>query len=74
MNRFINIYNAVIVGKLSQEQIGRGYRILKNIEKALSCNGQSSAKLSKLSSEFYTHIPHDFGFRKDVRIYEIINY
>ena len=66
----INLYQNYIfistlkapLGKLSSKQIARGFSILANIEKAIK-NG-SLQKLTRLSSEYYTHIPHDYGFRK----------
>merc|ERR1719316_1090230 len=46
------------MGKLTEAQIGKGQAVLDKIEKAL---GGSADTLAKLSSEFYTLIPHDFG-------------
>ncbi|XVF80597.1 hypothetical protein PTKIN_Ptkin15bG0086500 [Pterospermum kingtungense] len=57
-------YNAdkLPLGKLSKSTILKGYDVLKRIADVI---GQSNrSKLEKLSSEFYTVIPHDFGFRK----------
>ena len=48
------------LGKLSQKQIDRGFAILKQIESVIKNGG---VKLTKLSSQYFTHIPHDFGFR-----------
>ena len=48
------------LGKLSQKQIDRGFAILKQIESVIANKG---VKLTKLSSQYFTHIPHDFGFR-----------
>ena len=50
------------LGKLSKETIKNGYTALKKIEKALK--KKNKQELSELSSEFYTYIPHDFGFQK----------
>ncbi|GMH03906.1 hypothetical protein Nepgr_005745 [Nepenthes gracilis] len=57
-------YNAekLPLGKLSKSTILKGYDVLKRIADVL---GQSNRKLlEQLSGEFYTAIPHDFGFRK----------
>ncbi|XVE77604.1 hypothetical protein DITRI_Ditri13aG0076500 [Diplodiscus trichospermus] len=57
-------YNAdkLPLGKLSKSTILKGYDVLKRIADVI---GQSNrSKLEQLSSEFYTVIPHDFGFRK----------
>ncbi|XP_017969668.1 PREDICTED: poly [ADP-ribose] polymerase 2 [Theobroma cacao] len=57
-------YNAdkLPLGKLSKSTILRGYDVLKRIADVI---GQSNrSKLEQLSSEFYTVIPHDFGFKK----------
>ena len=48
------------LGKLSKGQIARGFEALEAIEDALS-SGASRARLAKLSSAFYTIIPHSFG-------------
>eukprot|EP00919_Chromeraceae_sp_WS-2016_P012170 GHVR01028524.1.p1 GENE.GHVR01028524.1~~GHVR01028524.1.p1 ORF type:complete len:720 (+),score=194.97 GHVR01028524.1:56-2215(+) len=53
------------LGKLSKTMIKSGFSILKQIESIL--NGKSTdrtQKLKTLTSEFYTIIPHDFGFKK----------
>lgn len=54
------------LGDLSEETIKQGYMYLKEIEKVLAkCKGKVKQKergeLQKLSSSFYSHIPHDFG-------------
>ncbi|KAL2927715.1 Poly [ADP-ribose] polymerase 2 [Bienertia sinuspersici] len=57
-------YNAekLPLGKLSKSTILKGYDALKRISDVI---GQSNRKLlEQLSGEFYTAIPHDFGFRK----------
>ena len=48
------------LGKLSKPQIAKGFEALEAIEDALSA-GASRARLSELSSTFYTIIPHSFG-------------
>ncbi|RVW54624.1 Poly [ADP-ribose] polymerase 2-A [Vitis vinifera] len=57
-------YNAdkLPLGKLSKSTISKGYDVLKRIADVIS---QSNRKtLEQLSGEFYTVIPHDFGFKK----------
>ncbi|XP_010259524.1 PREDICTED: poly [ADP-ribose] polymerase 2 isoform X2 [Nelumbo nucifera] len=57
-------YNAekLPLGKLSKSTILKGYDVLKRIADVI---GQSDRKkLELLSGEFYTVIPHDFGFKK----------
>lgn len=57
-------YNAdkLPLGKLSKSTILKGYEVLKRIADVI---GQSDTRtLQQLSGEFYTVIPHDFGFRK----------
>lgn len=49
------------LGKLSQESIKRGMEVLKQIDEALEKN--TKADISNLSSQFYSLIPHDFGFK-----------
>ncbi|KAK8565495.1 hypothetical protein V6N12_059055 [Hibiscus sabdariffa] len=57
-------YNAdkLPLGKLSRFTILKGYDVLKRIADVIDQSNRS--KLEQLSSEFYTVIPHDFGFRK----------
>ncbi|KAL7112627.1 hypothetical protein ACP275_04G014300 [Erythranthe tilingii] len=57
-------YNAdkLPLGKLSKSTILKGYDVLKRIADVI---GQADRKtLEQLSGEFYTVIPHDFGFKK----------
>ncbi|KAL8548706.1 hypothetical protein ACS0TY_007826 [Phlomoides rotata] len=57
-------YNAekLPLGKLSKSTILKGYDVLKRISDVI---GQADRKtLEQLSGEFYTVIPHDFGFKK----------
>lgn len=48
------------LGRLSTEQIERGVDVLKTIEEKLK-SVCSNEELAKLSSRFYTVLPHDFG-------------
>ncbi|KAF8392577.1 hypothetical protein HHK36_022922 [Tetracentron sinense] len=57
-------YNAekLPLGKLSKSTILKGFDVLKRISEVI---GQPDRKkLEQLSGEFYTVIPHDFGFKK----------
>ncbi|KAI3679926.1 hypothetical protein L2E82_50906 [Cichorium intybus] len=57
-------YNAekLPLGKLSKATISKGYEVLKRVADVI---GQQNRKsLEQLSGEFYTIIPHDFGFKK----------
>lgn len=57
-------YNAdkLPLGKLSKSTILKGYEVLKRISIAIECQNRNDIR--HLSSEFYTVIPHDFGFKK----------
>ena len=52
------------LGNLSKETIKEGFEVLKKIEKELGKKKVNNSKLSSLSGDFYTIIPHDFGFKK----------
>ncbi|KAL1558385.1 Poly [ADP-ribose] polymerase 2 [Salvia divinorum] len=57
-------YNAekLPLGKLSEVTVSKGYGVLKRIADVI---GHADRKtLEQLSGEFYTVIPHDFGFKK----------
>lgn len=57
-------YNAdkLPLGKLSKSTILKGYDVLKRISNVISM--ADKGQLEQLTGEFYTVIPHDFGFRK----------
>lgn len=57
-------YNAdkLPLGKLSKSTILKGYDVLKRISNVIS--KADRRQLEQLTGEFYTVIPHDFGFRK----------
>uniref|UniRef100_UPI001CB9A93C poly [ADP-ribose] polymerase 2 n=1 Tax=Erigeron canadensis TaxID=72917 RepID=UPI001CB9A93C len=57
-------YNAekLPLGKLSKATILKGYEVLKRVADVIGQH--DSKKLEQLSGEFYTVIPHDFGFKK----------
>lgn len=50
------------VGKLSAKAIDDGYEVLNRISEAIKKKA-SSSKLLDLSSEFYSLIPHNFGWK-----------
>ena len=54
------------LGKLSPATLTHGLNILKKIEEELNNKNPNKENLMKLSSEFYSQIPHDFGFKKMV--------
>ena len=49
------------LGKLGKDTIQSGYKVLKQIESSIQNNRKKD--LMDLSSQFYTLIPHDFGFK-----------
>mmetsp|Transcript_44921 Transcript_44921/g.92891 ORF Transcript_44921/g.92891 Transcript_44921/m.92891 type:complete len:728 (+) Transcript_44921:46-2229(+) len=49
------------LGKLTENQIEKGQEVLQRIETALA--KKNDKQLADLSSEYYTLIPHDFGFK-----------
>ncbi|XP_056194209.1 protein mono-ADP-ribosyltransferase PARP3 isoform X2 [Falco biarmicus] len=49
------------LGKLSKQQIARGFEVLEELEAALREQPSQAALLEDLSSRFYTIIPHNFG-------------
>ena len=52
------------LGKLSPITLTTGLNILKEIESELKTKYPNKENLKKYSSEFYTQIPHNFGFQK----------
>lgn len=49
------------LGKLSKQQIARGFEALEALEVALKAPTDGGCSLEELSSHFYTVIPHNFG-------------
>ncbi|KAM5293244.1 LOW QUALITY PROTEIN: protein mono-ADP-ribosyltransferase PARP3 [Ctenodactylus gundi] len=49
------------LGKLSKQQIARGFQALEALEVALKSPTDGGQSLEELSSQFYTVIPHNFG-------------
>lgn len=56
--------NKMPLGKLSKQAIQKGYKILKEISETLKKAKPSNEVLMQLSSDFYSEIPHDFGYQK----------
>jgi len=54
------------MGKLSQQQVGKGQGVLDKLEVALS--KKKADQVREFSSEFYSLIPHNFGWKKPVAI------
>jgi poly [ADP-ribose] polymerase len=55
--------NKLPLGKLTKEIVLKGYAALEEINRALK-NNAKAPELQRLSSQFYTYIPHDFGMRR----------
>ncbi|XP_043846197.1 protein mono-ADP-ribosyltransferase PARP3 [Dromiciops gliroides] len=51
------------LGKLSKQQIAKGFEALEALEDALQKNSNAE-ELEELSSHFYTIIPHNFGRKR----------
>ncbi|NXU79975.1 PARP3 polymerase, partial [Oreotrochilus melanogaster] len=49
------------LGKLSKQQIARGFEALEELEAELQDQPLQAARLEELSSRFYTIVPHNFG-------------
>lgn len=54
------------MGKLSEAQIGKGQAVLQKLGAALS--RKNASQVTEMSSEFYSLIPHNFGWKKPVAI------
>lgn len=62
MQRFDIDVKKMPLGKLSKTQIAKGFEILERLEEAVK-KKSTKPTLEKLSSEFFTAIPHNFGRR-----------
>lgn len=51
------------LGKLAKASIMRGYEALKGLMEEIK-NKKRSDVINRLSSDFYSEIPHDFGFQR----------
>jgi len=56
------------LGKLSKAQISKGNSVLGRLKAELQKSKKNGGALSKLSSEFFTLIPHNFGWKKPTPI------
>lgn len=52
------------LGKLSKENIKKGYDLLKQLYAELEKGGKNTQAIEDLTNDFYSYIPHDFGFQK----------
>jgi len=51
------------LGKLSQNDLDNGYKILNQLTTELENKRPKSSVISDLNNQFYTQIPHDVGFK-----------
>jgi len=51
------------LGKVTTEQISAGYQSLKSISDCISRGKTTGSEIVKACNDFYTRIPHEFGFR-----------
>lgn len=51
------------LGKLSKDNILRALNILKELSDEVNSKSKSN-KIEMLCNDFYSYIPHDFGFKK----------
>jgi len=56
------------LGKLSKGQIAKGNSVLGKLKAELQKSKKNAGSLAKLSSEFFTAIPHNFGWKKPTPI------
>lgn len=61
------------LGVLTIGQIDKGQAVLDELADALEKKKKSTVELTKLSGEFYTHIPHKFGRSKEAALEAVIN-
>jgi len=51
------------LGKITTEQIKAGYEALKRISDCIDKGKKSGGEITQACNDFYTRIPHEFGFR-----------
>ncbi|KAL6042215.1 Poly [ADP-ribose] polymerase 2 [Balamuthia mandrillaris] len=56
--------NKMPLGKLKKSHIDKGYKVLKKLEKVLGTKPVDKSKLTNLTNDFYSLIPHDFGMNR----------
>jgi len=52
------------LGKLSKDNISKAYGILKELYEKASNPSKNKSSIESLCNDFYSYIPHDFGFHK----------
>jgi poly [ADP-ribose] polymerase len=50
------------LGKLSKDNIKRGYGILKELYDEIKTGKKRTDQIVRLTNDFFSYIPHDFGF------------
>lgn len=50
------------LGKLSKDNIKRGYEILKELYDEIKTGKKRQTEIVRLTNDFFSYIPHDFGF------------
>ena len=57
------------LGKLSKQNIKKGYKMLKQLEDEINHKMRQDV-MEQLTNDFYSYIPHDVGF-KNMRLYKL---
>ena len=52
------------LGKLSKDNISKAYNMLKELYAEVEKSKPNVSVIEMLSNDFYSFIPHDFGFQK----------
>ena len=52
------------LGKLAKSSIVKGYEALNSLMKEIKAGSKSKQLIEKFNNDFYSYIPHDFGFMK----------
>lgn len=52
------------LGKLSKDNISKAYGILKDLYEQVEKKTKNMHTIERLCNDFYSYIPHDFGFSK----------
>lgn len=52
------------LGKLAKSSIMKGYEALKGLMEEIKGGKRRADVINRLSSDFYSYIPHDFGFAR----------
>lgn len=56
--------NKMPLGKLSKDNISKAYKILKDLYEIVGNTKKHKNEIESLCNDFYSYIPHDFGFKK----------